>query len=50
VESISTDTGSKAQSGFWLYYVLFGVVVVRTFIYSLGEGSFAPLPYALMGS
>ncbi len=35
--------------GFWLYYLLFGAVVVRAFVYSLGQGRFAPLPYALMG-
>jgi signal transduction histidine kinase len=45
----SAPPGGKPQSGFWLYYVLFGAVVVRTFVYSLGENSFAPLPYALMG-
>jgi signal transduction histidine kinase len=49
-ESASHGTGGKAQSGFWLYYVLFGAVVVRAFVYSMGEGSFAPLPYALMGA
>lgn len=40
---------SNRAVNFWLYYVLFLGVVVRTFLYSVGERAFAPLPYGLMG-
>jgi signal transduction histidine kinase len=43
------EEGNKAVN-FWLYYVLFLGVVVRAFLYSVGEGTFAPLPYGLMGA
>ena len=41
--------GSSQAVNFWLYYILFLGVVVRTFFYSIDAGAFAPVPYALMG-
>jgi signal transduction histidine kinase len=47
--TVPGEESSKAVN-FWLYYVLFLGVVVRAFLYSVGEGTFAPLPYCLMGA
>jgi signal transduction histidine kinase len=50
-----TDSRSPATehvnspANFWFYYLLVISVIVRTVLDSLIEGSFAPLPYALMG-
>jgi signal transduction histidine kinase len=49
VSALPGEESNKAVN-FWLYYVLFLGVVVRTFLYSVGDGVFAPLPYGLMGA